>query len=290
MSDNGLAKIFDVNAAADQSLLSVVPPSLLSVEAYQALLTKLLTAGAGYGKTKPVAAFHLRNMFVVTETDSNKAQNEIKVEDLYVVMDPKDYPNAYSRSLVMQDIATTYARRMAGEVQFNAPDYKGPGIWTSKRAAFEFDYVASKQEPLHDEYGRPLNLYNPNPDAFRVCLKSDTAFIMPVTWGEWTVKPGGVVAIRERDVAALTQALADIRKGVKTAHEALYAEDGIRAKFDVYGMEPGFLEANYDPVKLKRGTKQRMAALKRTGTLDELNGTTVCKRMRRCATSRKNQK
>jgi len=250
--DGNLAKAFGRSAAR---------PPLVDGEAYGALLEKLLAEGRGYGKTESVAAYRLRNLQIVSEDEDGNEQGKsgARVEPLYIVMDTKYFPNEYARSLVMQDIAMHYARRIIGEEDVNGHDYKGPGIWTSKTAAFEFDY--KRREGL-DETGKPLNIYDPDPDAYRLCLKVPEGIRIPTAWGEpWHLKAGGTLAVRERDIPALAEALQSIRDGKATPEEALFDQkpDGKRAaRFDVYGMNPGFLEENYKPVFLKEATQKLM--------------------------------
>jgi hypothetical protein len=82
-------------------------------------------------------------------------------------------------------------------------------------------------------------------------------------WGTYTIDKGGTLAVREKDIPALTEALQDIRNGKTTIAEALYTKNKkgeTVARFDVYGMEPGFLEKNYDSVTLKPETQERLKA------------------------------
>lgn len=232
-------------------------PPVLGAQAYFELLEKLLAAGVGYGKTEPVAAYLLRDLRIVTEAEAATQSAPVKITPVYVVMDPKEWPNEYGRSLVMQDIMVSYAKRMVGESELNAPDFKGPGLWTVKKRSFEEDYC--RREGLNEE-GRPLNLYDPNPDAFRVCFQVTEPVTIPTNWGApWTIGAGGTLAIREKDVPALAAALLSVRNGDTTPEQALFAAGGSGVtSFDVYGMEPGFLENNYKPVELKSSTQAIM--------------------------------
>ena len=146
---------------------------------------------------------------------------------------------------------------MVGEKDMNAPDFKAPGIWTIKKKAFESDYIRCQG---NDEYGKPLCLWAPNPDAFRVCLKITNPVTIPTPWGEpWPVGVNGAIAIREKEVPDLVEALTRIREGKATAEEALYTKDkagNTVTKFDVYGMMPGFIDANYKNVALKPETDE----------------------------------
>ncbi len=242
-----LAEAFNANAP---------PPPQLQPEQYRRLLEYLVRDGEGYGKVKHVAAYPLRNIRLVTEEEGHAdKQQEIPLPDLYVVMDPVFWPNEYIRTLGMEDIARQWSKRIVEEKDINAPDFKGPGVWTAEKAAFEEDYI--RREGV-DEYGKPLTIYDPNPDTYRVCLYLPGAVTIPATWGNYSMGPGGALAVREKELPALAEALQSIREGKATTAEALYTQNSkgeTVARFDVYGMDPGFLEDNYDPVKLKQETQ-----------------------------------
>jgi hypothetical protein len=240
------------------------PPALLRAESYRRLLESLLCDGKGFGKVKPVAAYMLRNMRLVTQSKNAADQTqEIGLPDLYVIMDPAVWPNEYIRRLGMEDIAVQWSKRVVGEGELNGADFKGPGIWTAKKNSFEQDYL---RRDGADEDGRPLTLYDPNPDAYRICLPVNEPVTIPTAWGTpYPIGTGGAVAVRERDVPALTAALQSIRDGETTAAQALYTQDKSGktvARFDVYGMEPKFLKDNYDPVDLKADTQERLSRLR----------------------------
>ncbi|HYD17589.1 MAG TPA: hypothetical protein VEF76_03825 [Patescibacteria group bacterium] len=229
-------------------------PALMSPGEYRDALERLLGEGQGFGKTEPVAAYFLDNLLLNDDT--------VKVQPLYLVMDIKQWPNDYGRSLVMQDIFTQYAKRMVGENELNMTDFKGPGIWTAKKSAVEGDYIRREGK---NEYGRPSNLWDPNPKAFRLASVFNNAATIPTTWGTWTMEAGGALAVRETDVPALAAALLSVRDGSQTIESALYtvnAEGQSVAKFDVYGMAPNFLEQNYKPVSLTEETYRVTAAFK----------------------------
>jgi hypothetical protein len=229
------------------------PPALMEPETYRALLENLLATGLGYGKTKNVGGFLLQDIKLVTETSSGKGETEkkVSVEKLYVVMDLDQYPGEQLRNLVMKDIAKNWGGKIVHERDLESPDFKGPGLWTIKQGSFEFDYLKDGEDPLS-------SVYKPNPEAYRVTLESSSPLTFPVQWGSFSIESGGTLAVRERDVKALADALQAIRSGKATAEEALYTTDQkgkTVSLFDIYGMEPKFLENNYDPVTLKAETK-----------------------------------
>ena len=243
------------------------PPQVMDAEDYRLLLEKLLASGKGFGKTERVAAYELTDIIIGTEKMMGKkvveGEERIKVEPLYLVMDVKQWPNAYVRLLGMKEIGSQYMARMAGEQQINAHDFKAPGLWTSKKKAFEADYTVT--DDLY-YYWENSYIYSPNPDAFRICMKVTHDMTIPVAWGTYMVGKGGALAVRQQDVEKLAAALDDIRSGKATAEQALFKTDGSGnrvAKFDVYGMDPGFLEGNYKPVTLAPETEavaERFAA------------------------------
>jgi hypothetical protein len=231
------------------------PKPLMCPEEYQSLLENLLADGDGMGKTEPVAAYQMSDMRLVTEKDTQKTEQQIKIERLYLVMDLKVYPNTYARSLTVQEIAVSYARRILGEGDINSPDFDGPGVWTTKKEAFEFDYTPRKSGEIYDSFGRPNSIYDPCPDAYRICLTVKQPITIPTQWGQpYEIETGGALAIRERDVRALSDALQSVRDGLMTVQQALYKDNTSTARFDVYGMDPGFLKDNYNKVALKPET------------------------------------
>ncbi|MEZ0260415.1 MAG: hypothetical protein ACAH80_05355 [Alphaproteobacteria bacterium] len=235
------------------------PPQTMDAEDYRMLLEKLLATGKGYGKTERVVAYELSDIILGTEKMVKKklveSEERVEVEKLYLVMDIKQWPNAYVRRLGMREIGSLYMARMAGEQQINAHDFKAPGLWTSKKKAFEGDYTATDEL---DENGNHAFIYKPNHDAFRLCMKVTHDMTIPVKWGTYMIGKGGMLAVRQEHVESLAAALEDIRSGKTTAEKALFTTDreGKRVtEFDVYGMDPGFLESNYKPVKLAPETE-----------------------------------
>lgn len=236
------------------------PPRVMAADEYMAALEKLLAEGKGFGKTEPVAAYLLRDLMLMDESSNVQ---DVKIQQLYIVMDIKQWPNEYGRSLVMQDIAVQYAKRVVGENHINDADFKGPGLWTAKKSAVEGDYIRREG---NNEYGRANNLWDPNPQAFRLALTFNKAATIPTQWGTWTIEAGGTLAVREKDIPALAEALQSVRDGKATAGTALYTigQDGNPvAKFDVYGMAPKFLEENYKPVTLSEATHKTVQSFRK---------------------------
>lgn len=255
MADGNVATDFRENAQR---------PQPVDAEKYRAILEKLVTLGSGFGKTTPVAAYLMKDIEIERQDEAGNVLGieQIELKPVYVVMDAKYLRNEFARQVTMKDIGAQYMKRMIGIKDINDPDYKGPDVWTTPVKSFEADYIRRNEK---NEYGKPSNIWDPNPKAFRLALAFDEAMTVPVAWGTWNVTPGGTLAVREADVAALTDALKSIRDGVKTAHEALLTTNSSGdtvARFDVYGMAPGFLEDNYGAVELSAATQKTLAALK----------------------------
>lgn len=232
---------------------------IMDAKAYHQLLENLLANGKGYGKTKNVGAFLLRDLNIETQTATGlkETTKTIKVESLYILMDLAVYPLEKVRQLVIKNIAENWGRKIIGERELNDPDFQAAGIWVNKPGAVEFDYLKANPGVATD------SVWKPNPDAYRVGVQVASTVKIPVQWGDFKVEAGGHVVIRERDVQALHEALQSIREGKATVEQALYTtnEKGqTLAKFDVYGIEPLTLGKTYDPVELKDATKAVMAS------------------------------
>ena len=227
-------------------------------EEYRLLLEDLLSNGQAFGKTEPVAAYFAQNIELDrTDDDGNVIGTSVlEIKPAYIIMDTKYLTNEYARMLTAKDIMAQYAMSVLGLRDINHPEYKGPAIWTAKPSAFEGDYT--RREGLN-EYNKPSNIWDPNPAAFRLTLQFNKAATLPVEWGTYPMQAGSTLAVRSKDIPALADALQSIRDGKATAEEALYTAGSNGepvAKFDVYGMEPGFLQDNYKPVELEEETRQ----------------------------------
>lgn len=226
-------------------------PEILSPTAYQAILEQLVTQGVGLGKTQNVGAFLTRDINIVTETRLGEVETSknLKVEAAYILLDMAHYPLEQQRGLVIKDTAKNWAHKVIRERELDAPDFRGPGIWLNKQSAVEFDYIPVDASDAKNSERKP------NPEAYRVCLGVSTPVNIPVQWdGGFFIASGGTLAIRERDIQDLAVALKSIRDGKATAAEALFSAPNV-AKFDIYGMEPGFAVAQYGSVPLKAETQ-----------------------------------
>lgn len=264
----------DMAADAAKSFKKNAPPPVMQPEEYRLLLEDLLTKGQAFGKTEPVAAYFARNIeFDKTDAAGNVVSSSvIEIVPTYIIMDTKYLTNEYARMLTAKDIMAQYAMRVLGLQDVNHPDYKGSSIWAAKPSAFEGDYTRRKEL---NEYGKPSNIWDPNPEAFRLTLPFNKAATIPTAWGTYPMNPGSTLAVRSKDIPALAEALQSIRSGKATTEEALYTtndEGEALTKFDVYGMEPGFLKDNYKPVELEETTRATLDrfARRRTKTTPSL--------------------
>jgi len=259
MADGALSKEFGEKAP---------PPPVMEAEEYRLLLEKLVTEGEAFGKTEPVAAYFLTNIKLdQTDDNGNKiGESVIEVKPAYIVMDISILTNEYARKLTVQDIAVQYAKRNLGLKDINAPDFKGSFLWSAKKNAFEGDY---KRRDGLNEYGKETNIWDPRPEAFRLTLQFNMAATIPVEWGTYEMRVGSTLAVRDKDIPALVEALQSIRRGEKTIQEALYKQNDegqTVARFDIYGMEPTFRDLNYKPVELKPETVEVLNSFKNPPT------------------------
>jgi hypothetical protein len=253
-----LSNEFKGNAAALEIMDAVT---------YQRHLEKLVTKGEGYGKTESVGGFLLQDIVVQTETITGEIETtkNVAVEKLYLVIDLSQYPLETTRGLIVQDMAKKWGKKVISERDLKSPDFNGPGLWTLKKGTFEGDYIKANESAQN-------SVFKPNPEAYRVCVDVAEDVKIPVQWsGGFKIEAGGALAIREKDVPAVVAALQSIKRGEKTAEEALLTKDkdgNTVSVFDIYGMEPDFLrgndqgrKANYNAVPLKEETKALAASL-----------------------------
>jgi hypothetical protein len=239
--------------------------SLVTPEEYVSLLRDLVAKGAFYGKTKDVAAYQIRDLHFVTENEEKQDEVSKDVEfkeKLMMTFDLKFWPTEYSRHLAVKDVAMKWAGRMVGERDLNHPDFKGPGMWTSKKSNFDFDYVKVPTDADGQD-----DLYAPNPEGRRLCMQVKDAARIPTGWGETFLVPAnGTLAVRERDLPKLVHALEKIAGGAKP-EDVLYTDQPASgsAAIDVYGMMPKFLAQNYGLVAAKPESQAVLATFRTPG-------------------------
>jgi len=257
MSTTSLTQEFDQKAATH---------GIMGVQQYYDLLTTLTQQTSGWGKTANVGAYLLPDITLVTEKKAGgvETSKNISVEKLYITIDRDQYPLESQRQMIIRELCRNYGGKTIGERELNSADFQAPGVWTLKQSNFEFDYL--KVDPTD----RTNSEHKPNPEAYRICYATTSDIKIPVQWaGGFAIATGGTIAVRERDIVDLCQALADVKAGVKTAAEALLTTNdkgALVSRFDVYGMEPGFLEKNYNPVSLKDTSLAAMATTQPAST------------------------
>lgn len=231
------------------------PPALMDAQTYFALVETLVDAGYGLGKTANVAAFKFPDIEIETLTSDGASETKNVVntnvnkgkEKAYLLIDPAHYPLPQQHAMLVGEMARNYGGKMLRERDL--PDLSKAGVWVNKASAVEFDY-----RPV-DANDKTNNIWEPNPEATRVCLTMTQPVRVPVTWdGGFEIQTGGTLAVRERDFALLAEAVRSVRVGTATVEDALYSAPGV-AKIDIYGMEPGFADRQYGPVALKAGSQ-----------------------------------
>lgn len=270
--------------------LSVVqketPAEAIGPETYLHVLEILLAEGQMWQRTKPVYAFMLAN-FTFNEkikaygqlTGNTKLHSSYVAPD-YVVMCPEEYRSEYVRSLVVKDIMHKYAERIISQADINSPkeEFGGPNIWTSKQKAFEKAYTSDQPlstDPTVADYEKNrVRLYQPNPEAAKLCLLFNEKAIVPMPWlqdahpGVWPMEVNGALAITEANLPALIDAVADVKKAGGT-REAIFQhlykdeQEQMIPKFDIYGMEAGFLDNTHRIIAPKAETVEKLAPHRR---------------------------
>lgn len=115
--------------------------------------------------------------------------------------------------------------------------FEAEGVYMNERRKISDDYI------FNNSGNAEIQIAKPNPEAVRVAYKiTDKAVKIPVQWGEYAIEKDGSLVIRERDLPDLRRALRKYKKDKNPAH--LLQNDG-KAKIDVYGTDPFFIEDNY---------------------------------------------
>lgn len=247
----------------------VQPLPVLTPEQYFRTLEYLVAYGVSVGKTKPVAAYYFDPRFFFDrkgeeedwdgdESGKKKTQVIEEAKPCYIIFDLEMWPekNEYGRQLGLKKIFEFVAERVYSEGKINDPSCEIPGVWTnSKINAFKEDYL--RRTGKDDFTGKRSNIWEPNPDARRICATVKSGMTIPVRWGTYPMPENSVIAVRETDIVDLKNALLSVREGRSAIEGALYEQkdDGsLISRFDVYGMDPGFCQANYNPTPLKMTT------------------------------------
>ena len=214
-----------------------------------------MSKGSAQSKKCDIIAFPLMDMGVITLNNSGGVETSKDISfDHHLIFDTsvfthKEANEAFSKlfstyaKLIEEAPTELIAKVNAGQVGVHIAAI-AEGVWTMVNKNFRTDYELDEKNP---------NVYHAKPGTGRLCLPVDRDFKMPVQWGDFNVRKGGTIAVRFGDVPALTEALGQIKEGKAAIEEALYDKEG-KAKFDIYGMDPGFLETNYAPTTLPKET------------------------------------
>lgn len=265
-------KTFDGAAAAPQE------PTVLTPKQYFDLLEQLVIDGKGIGKTSNVTAYKLPEITVETLTDTGEHETTNTIafkKDVYILFDREKWPreNALATDAAIEDLGKNWGKKTVqvnragedmeaeGDIEaavadkvkalMGIADLSKAGVYVSTANNFEDDYAPTAPGSTD---------YMPNPDGKRVALTVTEDIVLPVSWypgATFDVAKGGTIVTRERpqkdgeDVGQypeLAAAIASVRSGTPI-EEAIYDEKGV-PKFDVWGLHPGFREANYGDVEL----------------------------------------
>ncbi|MDB5478079.1 MAG: hypothetical protein JWM96_574 [Alphaproteobacteria bacterium] len=201
------------------------------------------------------------------QAETAKAIKADLKEELFLVFSSHeyDYKQAYQTYMLVHNMAAMAKSSLTteelldlhtGEAHFslNTSVY---GIWT-----IGADSLASKYSKFDDQ--RFPDVYQPKPEALRIIapVKATEGYDgieMPTSWGSFKIRNGGHIAIAiAEDNAHLTgyqqllRNLEAVDKGEGVFEELFLVEKkgALRSTLDIYGIEPGFVESNYDVVAM----------------------------------------
>jgi hypothetical protein len=220
----------------------------LDINAYHGLLKQLATEGTCHGKTANIAAvqFQPLKLETLTQAGNSEVVKTANVDPLYIAMDLDQYPTRTEQKALINSLFDHYEDRLFNP-EIEEPDLSTSGFWMVKGSAFNEDYKPAGN-----------GVYQPDPEAFRICLNTDKDIGLPTTWDtSFAVETGGTIAIRAKDMPKLIETLTKIDNGETTPQAALLKPDGTSI-FDAYGMEPAFLDNNYEPTTAPQTVRQTM--------------------------------
>lgn len=236
-------------------------PAVVDTTTYIKFLEGLIAQGAVFGRAKPIAGYMTQDMIIETLKSAGgetETKNTLSVQRALIALDLDEHQTQDIRDRTIEDMGVRWGQKMVHKREVGSSDLVASGVWILKEGTFKEDYMpADASDPAN-------TIFNPNPDAFRVCVTVSAPVTFLMNYGaEFTIDKGGVLAIREKHVAGLVDALENIRrapakKRAAVAEAELFTtnDKGQRiAKFDVYGMKPGFLEGNYAAREAKPATK-----------------------------------
>lgn len=223
----------------------------INCEQYAALLDNLVEKGIRVGKTEDAYIYDFandpelkdkkitigtKNLDIISQEASIQSYNEYDPQieskkQKVLIIDAKVYNTPEKRNKLIS--------RMRMMLKTTGK-FEAEGIYMNERRKIADDYI------FHNSGNAEIQVAKPNPDAVRIAYKiTDKAVKIPVQWGEYAIEKDGSLVIREKDLPELKRAL----KKYKTDHNPIHLlqSDG-KAKIDVYGTDPFFIEDNYSNV------------------------------------------
>lgn len=242
-------------------------------ELYLHYIVDALQNGVKMQKTASVFAWPLgvaqdwatQDISGTAETSKSINADNIK-EELFLVFSSHeyDYKQAYQIYMLVHNMAAMAKSSLStdelyalqkGDARFsvNTSVY---GIWT-----IGSDSLAAKYNKFED--ARFPDVYQPKPESLRVIAPIEApdgydGIEMPTSWGSFKIRNGGhiAIAIAEDDTyptgyQQLLRNLDAVKAGSNFSELFLKNEQGaLRSKLDIYGIEPGFVKSNYQPIKM----------------------------------------
>ncbi|MBO6290342.1 MAG: zeta toxin family protein [Alphaproteobacteria bacterium] len=283
----------DVEIRADEQVLNLVNELMMQNSAkqeqdtsqnidincqqYADLLEHLVNDGIRVGKTENAYIYDFANdeelkdkkltigtqnldiisqeasMASINEYDPSQEAKKQKV----LIIDAKVYNTAAKREQLIE--------RMRMMLKTTGK-FEAEGIYMNERRKINDDYIFNNSGKAEVQVAKP------NPDATRIAYKiEDKAVKIPVQWGEYAIEKDGSIVIREKDMPELKRALSNYQKDKNPMH--LLETDG-RAKIDVYGTDPFFVEDNYSYVFSETEYRNGINKLIAEGTVMEPKNST----------------
>lgn len=223
--------------------------SHIDCEEYAELLDHLVNEGLRVGKTESAYIYDFANdpelkdkELTIYTNNLDAVANDGKSVNIYdpskeskrqnlLIIDAKVYNTPQKRAKLIQK---------AHQSLLLTGKFEAEGIYMNERRKIVDDYIFNNT-------GKPeIQTAKPNPEAVRVVYKiTDKSVKIPVQWGEYLIEKDGAIAIREKDMPQLKSSLASYKQDKNPAH--LLQEDG-KAKIDIYGTDPFFVEDNYSNI------------------------------------------
>lgn len=243
----------------------------INCEQYAQLLEKLVNEGERVGKTESIYLYDFANdpelkdkkLTIITKNMDVISQKEDKPS--YNVYDPEQQPKRQNVLIIDKKVYNTPEKRealikRARMMLMTTGEFKIEGIYMNERRKIADDY-------LFDNSGKSeIQVAAPNPEAVRVACKiTDKAVTIPVQWDAsgYVIEKDGSIVVREKDMLELKAALKQYRTDGNPEH--ILQPDG-KAKLDVYGTDPFFVEDNYSHIYSDEKFRDDVAKVLTQGT------------------------